>query len=128
MLPTEVLGTLVAIHRQLANTGVLYMLACGVWGLWLAWRKQPMNANYRGILMIGYILGLVIGLPGGMLYLGSALKPSDPVHVLYGLLLVVTLPLAVQYSRDRVARKPLIYGLVSLFTLGLMIRGILTAR
>jgi hypothetical protein len=127
MLPTEILGTLVTIHRQLANTGVLYMLACGVWGLWMAWRRQPMDANYRGVLTVGYILGLAIGAPGGLLYLGSALKPSDPVHILYGLLLVITLPMAVHYSRNYVARKPLIYGLVSLFTMGLMMRGILTA-
>jgi hypothetical protein len=128
MFPTEVLGTLVAIHRQLANTGVLYMATCGVWGLFMAWRKWPMDANYRGILMLGYILGFVIGAPGGVLFLDGTLRPSDTIHVLYGLLLVVTLPLAVQYSRNHVARKPLIYGLTSFFIMGLMIRGILTAR
>ena len=55
-MPAEVTGTLLALHRQLANTGVLYMFACGVWGLAMTWRKRPMDANYRGILAIGYDL------------------------------------------------------------------------
>ena len=126
-MPAEVTGTLLALHRQLANTGVLYMFACGVWGLAMTWRKRPMDANYRGILAIGYVLGDVIGLLGVLLFLAGA-RPADPLHVLYGLLAALTLPAAAVYLQDKPdARKPLVYGLVSLFLVGVLIRGIITA-
>ena len=111
----------------MANTGVLYMFACSVWGLAMVWRKRPMDANYRGILAIGYVLGDLIGLVGVVLFVAGA-RPADPLHVLYGLLAALTLPAAAAYLQDKPdARKPLVYGLVSLFLVGVLIRGIITA-
>jgi hypothetical protein len=127
-MPADLIGTLVAIHRQLANTGVLYMFACGVWGLVMYARKRAMDANYRGILLIGYVLGDVIGLFGVLLLLGGA-RPADPLHILYGLLAALSLPAAAAYLQDKPdTRKPLVYGLVSFFVFGVLIRGIITAN
>ncbi len=126
-MPAEAIGTLVAIHRQLANTGVLYMFACGVWGFALVARKRPMDANYRGILLIGYVLGDIIGLFGVLLLLAGA-RPGDALHILYGALAALSLPAAAAYLQDKPnERKPLIYALVSFFVFGVMIRGIITA-
>ncbi len=126
-MPTELLSSLVSIHRQLANTGVLYMFACGVWGLVLVRRKRAMDANYRGILVIGYVLGDIIGLLGMILLLSGA-RPSDALHILYGVLAALAIPAAAVYLQDKPnERKPLIYGLVSLFVFGVLIRGIITA-
>ena len=122
----ELLTALRPIHHQLANTGVLYMLVCGVWGLYMTVRKQPMNANYRGMLAIGYGLGILIGLLGMLLLLSGA-QPRDPLHILYGIVLAVALPGAAAYFNERPnERKPLIYALTSFFVLGIMIRGITT--
>ncbi|MEP7199084.1 MAG: hypothetical protein ABI874_04630 [Chloroflexota bacterium] len=124
----ELIATLLPIHRQLANTGVLYMFACGVWGLFKVWRKQPMDANYRGMLAIGYVLGDVIGVLGMALLLSGA-QPRDPIHILYGLLAALSLPAAAVYNLNRGDdRKPLVYALVSFFVFGVLIRGIITAR
>jgi hypothetical protein len=122
----EVIATLRPIHHQLANTGVLYMFVCGVWGLYMTARKQPMNANYRGMLAIGYSLGVLIGLLG-MVMLISGAQPRDPLHILYGVVLAVALPGAAAYFNERPnERKPLIYALTSFFIMGIMIRGITT--
>src|SRR5437899_8095284 len=99
-MPADVLGTLVSIHRQLAQTGVLYMFACGLWGLVMSWRKRPMDANYRGILVIGYVLGDVIGLFGVLLLLGGA-RPEDALHILYGVLAALSLPAAAAYLQEK---------------------------
>ncbi|MCA1553969.1 MAG: hypothetical protein LC737_06285 [Chloroflexi bacterium] len=127
-MPTELLSSLVTIHRQLASTGVLYMFACGVWGLTMYWRKRAMDSNYRGILTIGYVLGDIIGVIGMVLLLAGA-RPSDPLHILYGLLAALTIPATAVYLQDKPnERKPLIYGLVSFFVFGVLIRGIITAN
>ena len=126
-MPAESVATLVTIHRQLANTGVLYMFACGVWGLVMYARKRPMDSNYRGVLVIGYVLGDVIGLFGVLLLLAGA-RPGDALHILYGVLAALSLPAAAGYLQDKPdLRKPLVYGLVSFFVFGVMIRGIITA-
>ena len=126
-MPQNLIVTLLPIHRQLATTGVLYMFACGVWGL-IMWRqKKPMDANYRGLLAIGYVLGDVIGLLGMIMLLAGA-QPKDSVHILYGLLAAMSLPAAAVYLQERSNdRKPVIYAIVSFFVFGVMIRGIITA-
>lgn len=126
-MSSELISTLLNLHRQLATTGVLYMFACGLWGLVMYWRKRAMDANYRGILVIGYVLGDVIGLLGMSMLLAGA-QPRDPVHILYGLLAALSLPAAAVYNQNKSdERKPLIYGLVSFFVFGVLIRGIITA-
>jgi hypothetical protein len=50
------------------------------------------------------------------------------VHILYGLALVVAMPLAATLVRDRTPRgQSVALGLAALFTAGLAIRGITTA-
>ena len=122
----ELITALRPIHHQLANTGVLYMAVCGVWGLYMTFRKQPMNANFRGMLAIGYGVGILIGLLGMVLLISGA-QPRDPLHILYGIVLAVALPGAAAYFNERPnERKPLIYALTAFFVMGIMIRGITT--
>jgi hypothetical protein len=50
------------------------------------------------------------------------------VHILYGILLVITLPGAFAYLRGKdTRREALIYGLVGLFLAGVSLRAISTA-
>jgi hypothetical protein len=86
-----------------------------------------MDANYRGMLAIGYVLGDAIGLLGLTMLLAGA-QPRDPVHILYGILAAISLPAAAIYMQGRPNEgKPVIYAIVSLFLVGVMIRGIITA-
>ena len=125
----EVIATILPIHRQLAQTGVMYMFAAAVWGLIMTWRKHPMDSSYRGILAIGYVLGDVIGLLGLTMVL-AGVSPRDPIHILYGLVTAVALPAAAIWQEQRKVgdeQKPRWYALASLFVFGVMLRGIITA-
>ena len=122
----ELIAAIRPIHHQLANTGVLYMAVSGVWGLVMTFRKEPMNANYRGMLAIGYALGLLIGVLGVALLLSGA-QPRDSLHILYGAVVAISLPGAAAYFNERPnERKPLIYAITAFFVMGIMIRGITT--
>ena len=104
---------------------VLYFAALGVWGLVLALGKRPFDSAYRGALIIGGLLGVVQALIGVALVLGG-LRPRDDLHYLYGVSVIVALPLVRQYIANRRWSRVLAYGLASLFIMGLGIRAMTT--
>ena len=54
--------------------------------------------------------------------------PREALHILYGLAVVVAMPLAATLVRDRTPRgQSVALGLAALFTAGLAIRGITTS-
>ena len=113
------------LHVLIARAMVLYYLLVGLWGLLLAVRKVEFDAAYRGALIIGLGLGVAQLLVGVVLFvLGT--RPRDDLHYLYGLSVIVTLPLVHQYLAGRRVRPTLAYGLASLFMMGLTLRGITT--
>ena len=113
------------LHRLFANALVLYFLLVGLWGLFLALRRSPVDPAYRATLYISLALGVVQALIGLTLVL-TGLRPRDDLHYLYGLSVIVTLPLVQQYLTRRRVSQPLVYGLACLFMCGLAIRGITT--
>jgi hypothetical protein len=125
----ELVGALLPIHRQLAISGILYMAAAGFVGVWMWIRKSPMDANYRGILAIGWVLGLVIGALGLTMLLAGA-SPRDPLHILYGIVTAISVPgmggWQIQRGHSDLV-KPRFYAITAFFVMGVMIRGIMTA-
>jgi hypothetical protein len=117
-----------AIHATIAQALVLYCTVLGIWGILLGLRSAPVNASYRGALVLAVGMALLEILVGGALLLFLGLRARDDLHYLYGLSLIVTLPLAHQYLAGRRMRAPLAYGLACLFMAGLAIRGITTGR
>lgn len=117
--------TLQLVHDGLAKTLLLYLLAIALWGIAL-WRTgSGVTPSYRGALVIAEVIAVAQGAAGALLSFGAPLR--EPLHVLYGLSIVLTLPLAYTYGRGKPpARQSLIYGLASLFAVGLTIRGMQT--
>jgi heme A synthase len=115
----------VEVHQAIARALVLYYVALGVWGVFLAWRRSPLSPGYRGALVIGVALGVIQALVGMFLVLGGA-RPEDNLHFLYGASVIVTLPLVMSYIVDKKVSRPLAFGLASLFMAGLAIRAITT--
>jgi len=71
-----------------------------------------------------FVVQALVGI--GLVLSGRSVR--DPLHVLYGVLLVIALPIAASYTAGlRPRREPLIYGLVGLFMLGLTLRAWLTS-
>ena len=113
------------LHEGLARTLVFYFLAIAVWGI-VAWRRGTgVSGSYWGALVIAEGIAITQGALGALLALERPLR--EPVHILYGLSIVLALPLAHTYARGKpAARQSLVYGLAALFAVGLSLRGIQT--
>jgi heme A synthase len=115
------------IHQGLFRAGLLITAIIGVWGLIMYFRKQTPSGGYRSTLVLTEALFIVQGLLGVGLFLGGR-HPKDNLHWLYGVLLVIVLPIVASYGSGRDARRsePLVYGIAGLFMAGLAIRALTT--
>ena len=59
------------LHGALSNTIWLFYLFLGLWGLYRAIRRQPVNGSYLGAVAVIQIVMIVQALMGGALYLGG---------------------------------------------------------
>jgi len=115
------------LHTGLARACVLFSVILGLYGLWLFFRKQKVDGNFFGVMATGELLYLAQGVVGVLSYLTGP-PPSRSVHILYGVVLVITLPGAYAYLRGRDDRREaLIYGLIGLFLAGVSLRAMFTA-
>ena len=107
---------LLLVHQRLALAGILIAVIIGIWGLITFLLKREATSGYRSTLVMTELLFVV-----------GARRPHDGLHVLYGVLLVIALPIGASYTSGREPRRePLVYGLVGLFMVGLSIRAITT--
>ena len=116
-----------ALHSTIAQALVLYFAFVGLWGIVQALRRAPFDAGYRGALVLGVLLGVLQALVGLLLLLFGGRAPRDDLHYLYGLSVIVALPLVHQLIGQRPAPRMLTYALAALFTMGLALRALTTA-
>ena len=113
------------LHSSLANTMILFMLVCGIWGLVSAF-TGGLSGSLSGALVLGEGLILLQGLLGAISYVGGA-RPAEGLHWLYGVSAAVTLPGVYSFARNRSSSfQALWLGAGALFIVGLSIRGITT--
>jgi heme A synthase len=115
------------VHQRLAFAGILITLIIGLWGLVTFFRKAPASSGYRSTLVMTEVLFVAQAVIGIVLFALGGKRPHDGLHILYGVLLIIALPIGASYTSGREPRRePLVYGLVGLFMLGLTIRAITT--
>ncbi len=117
---------IVEIHARLANTAALFIGILGLWALFLRFRNQSLEGGWLGAAVIGELLILAEGLLGLYLYLQglSGALPRPFLHILYGLVAIITLPAAYGYFgnlEDRRA-KTLGMALACFFLWGILLR------
>lgn len=114
------------IHAQVAQTLVLFYALVGLWGVVLGLRRSPLDGAYRGALAL--VQGTtVLPILTGIVLLTMGGRPAQgDIHYLYGLALLVTLPLVHQYLQRGKVPPALAYGLGCLFMAGIAVRGITT--
>jgi len=116
-----------SLHDRVAYGLVLYYTLVGLWGIVQGIRDRGPNASFRGAIPIAVVASVLQGVLGSLVLVFRG-APVEGVHILYGLALVVAMPLAATLVRDRTARgQSIALGLAALFTAGLAIRGITTA-
>ena len=97
-----------------------------VWGLFLYFRKLTPGGGFRSTLVLTEGLFVIQGLVGIAMFLAGR-RPHDGLHWLYGILLVIVLPIAASFSAGRDQRRQaLVYGIAGLFMAGLTIRAFTT--
>ena len=118
---------LIQLHSRLQATIALVMLILAVWGMVSYLRGVGVGQAYRAALAVGGLLMLAEGLLGLLLLTGEAQPARLALHIVYGVVGVLSLPLAALYGRGRSGpSQSLIYGLVCLFLLGVAIRAYAT--
>jgi len=113
-------------HDRLAMTVILFFVVAGLWGLIEFARGGQLGGTIAGMLIVGQVLIVIQGGLGMVLFVFDE-PPDDIVHLLYGFTAVLVLPFVWSYVRDKAPRQGLLlYSLVSLFIVGLAIRGMTT--
>jgi hypothetical protein len=101
--PSGAAGALIWAHQHLGYV-LLVVLACGlVLGL-LAVRDPQWLPTLRSYLWLAFAAVVLQGIGGASLLLAGQ-RPGDALHVMYGPLTLVSLPLALLYSRNRAPRR-----------------------
>jgi len=120
--------TLVDIHSRLGNTALLYTIIMAAWGLWRYLRRQGVDSNYWGALVVAEVLYLIQAGLGAYLYFSGIGQLGRGVHILYGVVSVLVLPGVFMYTRGNEERRAvLVYGAGFLFLVGIVLRAIATA-
>jgi hypothetical protein len=113
------------LHARLATALVLYLAALGLWGIALGATGSGPTASYRGAIVIVEVAIAAQGLLGVVAW--PARGPAQWIHVLYGLAMLLAIPLAASIVRAGSPRRTsLTLGVASLFAAGLAIRGVTT--
>ncbi|GMR10054.1 MAG: hypothetical protein BMS9Abin28_0875 [Anaerolineae bacterium] len=118
--------TLTIVHARLATTMLLFLSIAGIWGLANFFLRRGITGSYWGILAVGEILILAQLVVGVILWIDKS--PPPWIHVLYGIVAVISIPGYYAYTKGQDDRRAsLTYGLICLFLVGISMRAIGTA-
>ncbi len=115
------------LHGNLANSVLLFMVIAGVWGIVTRFRNQSISGNYWGILAVGELLILGQGILGSYLWLIGERPGRMGVHILYGVVAVISLPAYYAITKGRDDKyASLAYGFLCLFLAAISLRAVAT--
>ena len=117
-----------SLHGWLGQTSLYYFFILSIWGYFRFFRKQGIDSNYWGAMMIGEVLLIVQVLLGLWLFFGKGVAPARSIHLLYGFLTPVLIPAVYSYTKGREDRpESLAYATALLITAALAFRAFSTA-
>lgn len=97
-------GALALLHGYGARVLLLFAIALAVWGTYGYFTNRPISGGFRSSFLILAGLTPVQGLIGVVVFaLGS--RPTELLHVVYGIFAVIFLPGAYVYSRSGSQRR-----------------------
>jgi heme A synthase len=120
----DFMDTILALHRVLSNTAVLFFLAMGLWGVYRAVRKQGVDASYLGAMIIGEGVFVAQAVLGTIMWIAGD-RPGRTIHLLYGVFAIVALPGLFAYLKgDDSNQAQWYYAVATLFLFGVALRAI----
>ena len=115
------------IHGGLATACLIFSLILAGYSFWRYFRGQGIDSSLWGVLVVGELLYLSQGVLGGLLLAQGLRTARTWIHVLYGIVMVITLPGAYAITRGRDERREAgIYGVLGLFLAGIALRAMTT--
>ena len=119
-------------HGRIAMAMVLFTAVSAVYGLVEYFRKRPVSPNYWGMIVVGNLLALGQGGIGAWMALGGATPARGWIHILYGVVAVLWIPL-VQLANNQFLKashekhsETLMTALTSLFEFLIALRAMAT--
>jgi hypothetical protein len=97
-------GTLGSLHGFAARALLAYAVALGIWGTYRYFRNQPLDGGFRASYLIMAGLTALQGLLGLATFLLGA-RPTELLHVVYGIFAVIFLPGAYLYAQGGAPRR-----------------------
>ena len=88
-------------YYQVVLTGTVAV----VWGI-ICWRRNDYTDGLRSILYVTAGSGLVQALLGIILFLAGC-RPSNILHLVYGGIVVLAIPVAYAYINEKIAKRDL---------------------
>jgi hypothetical protein len=99
--PHDVLS---AIHGYGSRVLLIFAVVLGIWGTFSYFRDRPVSGGFRASYLIMALLTIVQGLLGvGTFALGA--RPTEILHIVYGIFAVLFLPGAYLYAHGGSARR-----------------------
>lgn len=87
---------------------------------------RSLTVVFRRSLIVAAALGALQALMGGLLYLAGA-RPGEPLHYVYGVIVLVAIPVAYAYSDQKQVRRDLIITVIALVAfIGAAVRAFMT--
>lgn len=124
----ETFSWFIEIHARIGSASFYYAVFIALWALWRIYRKEGIDNNYWLALVIAEVILLIQGALGVFLYFYGGVKLAREIHVLYGGLSALVLPIAYLISRGKKERRELIiYTATLLLLILLTIRSLQTA-
>jgi heme A synthase len=93
-----------AVHAYGARVLLIFAVVLGVWGTYNYFRNRPLSGGFRSSYLIMAGLTVVQGLLGvGTFALGG--RPTETLHIVYGIFAVIFLPGAYLYAQGGTSRR-----------------------
>lgn len=102
------MGFFLGLHFYLVPLIWLFGGVGTVWGIVLLIRKRAIDRVMRLLMYATAGLGVLQALVGGILFLFFSARPADNLHFVYGLIVLVGIPVAFVYADNRSARRDMI--------------------
>ena len=123
------MAALPILHARLVVTILLFFGALAIWGFVNYLRGEGITGSYKGALAIGEMLVIAEFILGIILFISGARPFRPSIHILYGIVAIITVPGTFAYTRGRDGRwEQLMYVTVCLFLCGIALREITTGR
>ncbi|HZK72909.1 MAG TPA: hypothetical protein VFD88_02780 [Clostridia bacterium] len=97
-------ATLGSLHGFAARVLLIYAVVLGIWGAYRYFRNQELSGGFRASFLIMAGLTAIQGLIGLATFLLGA-RPTDLLHVVYGIFAVIFLPGAYLYAQGGTRRR-----------------------